>query len=27
VRLPMPEGYRRSIRVWAATSGGETGPT
>ena len=22
-RLPMPEGYRRSIRAWAATSGGE----
>ena len=21
-RLPMPEGYRRSIRAWAATSGG-----
>ena len=22
VRLPMPEGYRRSIRAWAATSDG-----
>jgi mutator protein MutT len=22
-RLPMPEGYRRSIRAWAATFGGE----
>jgi hypothetical protein len=21
-RLPMPEGYRRSIRAWAAMSGG-----
>jgi hypothetical protein len=21
-RLPMPEGYRRSIRAWAAASGG-----
>jgi len=25
-RLPMPEGYRRSIWVWAAMSGGQTGP-
>ena len=24
VRLPMPEGYRRSIRAWAAMSGGQT---
>lgn len=23
VRLPMPEGYQRSIRAWAATSRGE----
>ena len=25
-RLPMPEGYRRSIRAWAATSGGQASP-
>lgn len=25
-RLPMPEGYRRSIRAWAATSSRQTGP-
>jgi 8-oxo-dGTP pyrophosphatase MutT (NUDIX family) len=24
-RLPMPEGYRRSIRAWAATVGGQVG--
>lgn len=23
-QLPMPEGYRRSIRAWAAVSGGES---
>ena len=26
VRLPMPEGYRRSIRAWAAASGGQAFP-